>query len=74
MNTEVYHEYSNLSVYTIDAESLLALKLASARKESWDMSDRAVPNRVFQTPTRTGTVSVQVPPKPLLPSVLERRL
>ena len=42
MNKEVYQEFSNLSVYTVDAEGLLALKLTSARMESWDMSDSIV--------------------------------
>lgn len=30
MHADLYKEYSNLSVYTINAESMLALKLTSA--------------------------------------------
>jgi len=39
MDTDVYKEFSNLSVYTVNTESLLAMKLISARPESWDLSD-----------------------------------
>ncbi len=39
MNANLYKEYSNLSVYSIDAEGLLALKLTSARLDSKDMRD-----------------------------------
>jgi predicted nucleotidyltransferase len=41
MNYETFYEYSNLTVYNMDDESMLALKLASARDEltSHDMSD-----------------------------------
>lgn len=39
MKADLYKEYSNLSVYSIDAEGLLALKLTSARLDSNDMKD-----------------------------------
>lgn len=39
MHTNVYKKYSNLIVYTLDAESMLALKLTSARFDSHDQDD-----------------------------------
>ena len=39
LHTDLYKQYSNLSVYSIDAEGLLALKLTSARAMSNDMKD-----------------------------------
>lgn len=39
MKAALYKEYSNLSVYSIDAEGLLALKLTSARAGSKDLQD-----------------------------------
>ena len=39
MNQDVYIELSNLSVYNVDAESLLAMKLTSARYMSKDLPD-----------------------------------
>ena len=42
MRADLYKEYSNLSIYTVDAESMLALKLTSARTDSTDMKDSIV--------------------------------
>lgn len=42
MRADLYKEYSNLSVYTVNAESMLALKLTSARFDSKDMADSIV--------------------------------
>lgn len=39
MTADLYKEYSNLSVYTMSAECMLALKLTSARFASKDMDD-----------------------------------
>ena len=39
MTFSIYKEYSNLKVYSIDAECLLALKITSARTNSKDMGD-----------------------------------
>ncbi len=39
MHTDVLHKYSNLTVYALDTESLLAMKLSSARLDSKDMDD-----------------------------------
>lgn len=39
MNKKVYKQYSNLTIYTLDAEAMLALKLSSARPESKDQDD-----------------------------------
>ena len=39
LNFDTYLVYSNLTVSTIDAESLLAMKLSSARPGTKDMSD-----------------------------------
>jgi hypothetical protein len=41
MNYEIFYEYSNLTLYNMDNESMLALKLVSARDEltSHDMAD-----------------------------------
>jgi len=39
VNTEVFKEFSNLTVSNIDAEGLLAMKLTSARRKSSDMDD-----------------------------------
>jgi len=39
MKQDIYAEYSNLTIYTINAESLLAMKLTSARFDSKDQSD-----------------------------------
>lgn len=39
MTFSIYKEYSNLKVYSIDAECLLALKVTSARTNSKDMED-----------------------------------
>lgn len=39
LGIDLYKEYSNLSVYSINAEGLLALKLTSARVDTKDMQD-----------------------------------
>jgi hypothetical protein len=39
MPTSLYLEYSNLKVYTVNADCLLAMKLTSARMDSSDMDD-----------------------------------
>ena len=39
MTFSIYKEYSNLKVYSIDTECLLALKVTSARTNSKDMED-----------------------------------
>lgn len=39
MNKQLYKEYSNLVIYSLDAEAMLALKLTSARNESKDQAD-----------------------------------
>lgn len=39
MQTDVYKEYSNLTIYSINAEAMLAMKLTSARFESNDQED-----------------------------------
>lgn len=39
MNTSIYKQYSNLIVYTLDAEAMLSLKLTSARVGSKDQDD-----------------------------------
>lgn len=39
MQPDLYKEYSNLSIYTINAEAMLAMKLTSARFESNDQED-----------------------------------
>jgi hypothetical protein len=39
MLTNLYLEYSNLRVYTVNADCLLAMKLSSARMDSSDMDD-----------------------------------
>lgn len=39
MNTIVYKEYSNLVIYALDTEAMLALKLTSARFDSKDQED-----------------------------------
>lgn len=39
MNKMLYKKYDNLTVYTLDAEAMLALKLSSARPESKDQDD-----------------------------------
>ena len=39
MTSSIYKEYSNLKVYSIDADCLLALKITSARTNSKDMDD-----------------------------------
>lgn len=39
MNKQVYREYDNLTIYTLDAEAMLALKLTSARPMSKDQED-----------------------------------
>lgn len=42
MHADLYKQYDNLSVYTVDPESMLALKLTSARFASKDMGDSIV--------------------------------
>ena len=39
LTKELHLEYSNLKVYSVDAESLLAMKLAAARVETQDAND-----------------------------------
>jgi hypothetical protein len=39
MTSSIYKEYSNLKVYSIDTDCLLALKITSARTNSKDMDD-----------------------------------
>lgn len=39
MQSDLYKEYSNLTIYTINAEAMLAMKLTSARFESNDQED-----------------------------------
>jgi len=39
LKADLYKSFSNLEVYSIDAEGLLALKLTSARRRSKDMED-----------------------------------
>jgi len=39
MPTSVYLKYSNLTVHVVDADCLLAMKLTSARMDSYDMDD-----------------------------------
>lgn len=42
MHADLYKKFDNLSVYTVDPESMLALKLTSARFASKDMDDSIV--------------------------------
>lgn len=42
LKTDLYKEYSNLSIYSINAEGLLALKLTSARTETNDVQDSII--------------------------------
>lgn len=39
MQSDLFKEYSNLIIYTINAEAMLAMKLSSARFESNDQED-----------------------------------
>lgn len=39
MKTTIYKKYSNLTIYTLDTEAMLALKLTSARFDSKDQED-----------------------------------